>query len=75
VLAGRPAEPDLAFLAVAVGHDAVDEDAGVAHQIGRLERAEHHRQPQVAVEDERLHRAEARRHTAVFPTGAIRAQL
>src|SRR5262249_38273984 len=50
---------DLSLVAVAGGSDAVDEDAVVAQEVHRLSGLPHHRQPQLAFRDERLHRAEA----------------
>src|SRR5437588_7155398 len=58
---GAPSHLHLSFPPISVGDDAVHEDAVVAKEIGGLARLPHHREPQVTVEDERLHRAQAGR--------------
>ena len=54
----QTADFQLTFAAVATGDNAVHQHARIAVEIGRLPRAQHHRQPQLAVYDQRLHRAE-----------------
>jgi hypothetical protein len=62
---GQSAHLELAQPAVTPGHDAVHQDPVVAGQVGGLVRAPQHGQPEVAVEDERLDRAQ--------PGGAVLA--
>src|SRR5688572_1351684 len=57
---GGAAQLELTLLAVGTRDDAVDEQSRVAAEVRCLARAEHHRQPEVAVEDERLDRAQSR---------------
>jgi Regulator of chromosome condensation (RCC1) repeat len=55
------ADLELPFAAVPAGDHAVHQDARVPQQVGGLPRLPHHGQPQVAVHDKRLDRADPRR--------------
>jgi hypothetical protein len=55
------AELELALGAVSAGDDAVHQDARVARQVAGLAGAPSHGEPELAVEEQRLHRAEAGR--------------